>query len=84
LSKSIAQLEKIPFDVEIHPAVWQTLTDARQHLSNVDEWLAKETDAAQQFAQAKDLMYEARVLTRSSRTILQYKIAQAKWEDAKQ
>jgi len=84
LSKSIVQLEKIPFDVEIHPAVSQTLADARQHLGNIDEWLVKEINAAQQLAQAKDVMYEARVLTRISNTILQYKIAQAKWEDAKQ
>ena len=42
LSKTIEELEKIPVNAAVHSSVWQTLSEARNHLSNVDSWLSTE------------------------------------------
>lgn len=84
LSKTIEELEKIPADATIHSSVWQTIYEARTHLSNVDTWLGREYRARYQVLRAKVLSREAEKQTKGAVTLSDYKAVNAKWEEVQQ
>lgn len=84
LSKTIEELEKIPVDATIHSSVWQTIYEARTHLSNIDTWLGREYRARYQVLRAKVLSREAEKQTKRAVTISDYKAVNAKWVGVQQ
>lgn len=84
LSKTIEELEKIPSDAAIHSSVWQTISEAKNYLNNVDTWLAREYRARYEFFRARVLIYEAEKQTKNALTLSDYQAAKAKWNGVQQ
>lgn len=84
LSKTIEELEKIPVDAAIHSSVWQTISEAKTHLTNVDVWLAREYRAKHQVLRAEVLTREAEKQTKNAVTLSDYRAAQANWKGVQQ
>lgn len=84
LTKTIEELEKIPVDAAVHSSVWQTLSEARNHLSSVDTWLATEYRAKRQVLRAEVLLLKIEKQTKKAVTASDFKAANIRLEGVKQ
>ncbi len=84
LSKTSEELEKIPVNAAVHSSVWQTLSEARNHLSNVDSWLSTEYRARYQVLRAEVLLGEAEQQTKQAVTVSDLKVINVKLAGVKQ
>lgn len=84
LSKTIEELEKIPVNAAVHSSVWQTLSEAKNHLNTVDTWLATESRARWQILRAEGLLPEIEEQTKKAVTSSDFKAVNIRLEGVKQ